>query len=159
MQKILNLIIVPILLFPLLLASCKQSENSEIDALKLQTSLILRDEFSQESDDYVQGENIEFYISLTNITNNEVRLNFNDGQQYDFYISSSNNTEIWRWSDNKGFTLALTELVIPAGETIVVSEIWNQVIAGGDEIPIGSYTAYGSFLEQSPEAKFSFSIQ
>ncbi len=155
----LKLTLISILLFPLLLTSCKESEKSETEESILQTTFILRDVFNQESDSYVQGENIEFYLTLTNISNKEVRLIFGDSQQYDFYINSILNTEVWRWSDDKVFTTALTELVIQAEETIVINDVWDQTLAGGDGIPTGNYTAYGSFFEHTTEAKFDFTIQ
>jgi len=142
-----------------LISGCYDSTNSELEALKLQSHLMLRDNFSQQADSFIQGESIEFFLTLTNTSNKEIRLNFNDGQQYDFYINSSPDTEVWRWSDDKGFTLALTNLTLQVGETAVVSQIWDQTLAGGDSIPTGSYVAYGSFLDQTLEAQFSFTIQ
>ena len=95
---------------------------------------------------------------LTNNSNEAVTLHFNSGQQYDFYITSTPDTEVWGWSGGKGFTQALTELVIPGGESVEVSKIWNQKLSGDKVISSGSYTAFGSFLDQSPEAQFGFTI-
>ena len=152
--------ILKILLFSFLLVSCGGSSDSDdSNNSQLQVSLILRDIFDQESDSFIQGEEIELFLEITYNGSETVTLNFNSGQQYDFYILSSEETELWRWSDGKGFTQALTELVIPAGETFAVTEVWDQTLPGDEIIAIGSYTVFGSFLDQSPEAEFSFTIQ
>jgi hypothetical protein len=70
-----------------------------------------------------------------------------------------NGTEIWRWSDERAFTQASTELVIQAGETVQVSALWDQSLIGGGIVSMGDYIAYGSLVEQSPEANYQFSIQ
>lgn len=147
-----------VLLLSLVLVSCGGSSDSDNDQ-QLETKLILRDSFRQESDSFIQGENIEFLLTVTNNSSDPLTLNFLDGQQYDFYINSSIDTEVWRWSADKAFTQALTELVIQAGESIEISQVWNQTLAGGGVISIGNYFAFGSLLDQSPEAEFNFSIQ
>jgi hypothetical protein len=56
------------------------------------------------------------------------------------------------------FIQSRTELVIPGGGTVEVSIIWNQELSGGEAISIGNYAAFGSFLDQSPEAQIGFTI-
>ena len=149
-----------IVFFSIILSGCGNSSsgNNQGDQ-KLELGLILRDAFTQESNSFVQGENIEFFLVATNNSSNTITLNFIDTQQYDFYISSSTNTEIWRWSADKVFGDALTELVIQAGDSIEISEIWDQSLPGGGTIAIGSYSAAGSLLDQSQEVQFGFTIQ
>lgn len=158
-MKSLRLLLLAIILLPLTLSGCKSSSESEPEVVKLQTSLILRDEFQQQSDSFVQGESIELLLSVTNPSNTDVKLRFSSGQQYDFYIESDSYEEVWRWSANRLFIAALTELLVPAGETVEVSEVWDQQVAADVYLDIGSYKVYGSFLEQSPEAEFAFTIQ
>ena len=86
-------------------------------------------------------------------------MNFSDGQQYDFYITSLSGTEVWRWSSDKAFIQALTQLVIPAQGSVVIKQTWDQTLFAGGNLAIGSYTAFGSLLERSPTAQFSFTIQ
>jgi len=98
-------------------------------------------------------------LEITNNGSETVRLNFNSGQQFDFYILGPEEIELWRWSDDKAFTEALTELVLPAGGSFLVAEVWEQSLPEGGIMPIGSYTVFGSFLNQSPETEFNFRIQ
>lgn len=140
------------------LSGCGGHDPLDIDP-KLEVKLTLIDVFDQESTSFVQGEKIKLSMELTNNHDTAVTLNFDTGQKFDFHIESSQGMELWRWSADKGFTQAQTELTIQAGETIAVSDIWDQTLSGGGSIEIGNSTAYGSFLDQSPEAKFDFSIQ
>ena len=154
-----------------LLANCGgDSDNDETEKPQLQVHLTLLDVFGQKSDGFIQGENIEFSLAITNNADEAVTLHFISTLQYDFYIKSSSDTEIWRWSVGKCFGDALTEWVVPALETVVVTETWDQTLhdpeflgcvqpPGGENIAIGRYTAFGSFLDQSPKAEFNFTIQ
>lgn len=138
-------------------ATAPQSETEE--ASELETQLVLRDKFGQASNSFVQVEDIEFILTVRNNTNQPITMHFNDGQQYDFHVLSSSDVEVWRWSDRRGFIQVLTSLTVSPGIPVEASYIWNQKLIGGADLPIGEYTAVGSFLDQSPEARFDFTIQ
>ena len=132
---------------------------------ELQVNLILKDVFDQEANTFTQGESIEFLLTISNPSYKAVTLNFASSKQYDFIVTTPSGLEMWRWSDTTGFLHVNTELVIPAQETITVSVVWNQILfdgntyPDGDNIAIGSYTASGSLLDQSPIAEYDFTIQ
>lgn len=149
----MNRILRVLLLLPFILTGCEDEDS------RLEVTLILRDKFAQESDSFTQGESIEFFLTVSNNSDNAVILNFSSGLQYDFYIKSSSNVEVWRWSDGKVFTQAQTEITVPAHDTVHVSETWNQELAGGENIAIGRYTASGSFPDKTARADFYFAIQ
>jgi len=143
-----------------LLSGCgASSSNSSEASLQLEQNFNLKDTFSQQSNNFLQGENIELFLVLTNHSANAVTLTFSSGQQYDFYIKSSIDAEVWRWSENKVFTLDTTELTLRAGESVEVSEIWNQEFSGSDMAAVGSYSAFGLFLGQPETLQFDFIIQ
>lgn len=144
-----------ILLITLLVSGCAYTESR---TSPLQINLAIRDTFSQEVNTFTQGDTIRLFLTATNNTNEPIVFNFNDGQQFDFYISSSS-AEVWRWSDDKGFIQILTSLTIPAHDSVEVTATWNQVLSSGGNLAIGNYTALGSFLEQSPSAQQTFTIQ
>lgn len=146
--------IIKSLLLVIALSGCDNSGTPP-----LQTTLILRDKFSQESSHFTQGEPIEFVLTSTNTTNEPITLHFNSAQQFDFYIKPVSDTEIWRWSDDMTFATALTSFTLPAHGTEEAAETWAQTLATGGNIPTGNYTAYGSFLDRTPIAQFSFTIQ
>ena len=131
----------------------------EKDPKSIKTSLVLKDNFSQESNIFTQGGSIEFYLTATNTTNNVVTLNFNSSQQYDFYILNNSSYEIWRWSDDKLFAAALSGISFQAGETKIFSVVWDQKLSTGKNIQIGNYIAKGSLLNQSELSNYNFKIQ
>lgn len=136
------------------IAGCQHAADPSIEV-----DLILRDTFQQKSNSFAQGEAIEFFLTATNVTNKPITLTFSSAQQYDFYITSTSGAEVWRWSSDKSFTTTITQLIVPAQGTVETSETWNQGLQIGGNIPIGSYTAFGSFRDQSAIAQFSFTIQ
>ncbi len=136
-----------------------KTDTTNIEKPQLEVQLVLKDRFGQQVSTFVQGEEISFILTLTNNGSGNALLNYSDSQQYDFYIESSSEIIIWRWSDGRGFTQALTELTIAAEETVEVSQVWDQKLSNDENIPAGIYTAIGSFLEHTSEATSDFAIQ
>ncbi len=159
----MNKIFVLLVFMTFLIAGCDNSNNSSDSANnfipKFQTTLGLRNIYGLESNNFVLGEPITFDLQLTNLSNEEVTLNFTTGQQYDFYIKASSGVDLWRWSVDESFVQSQTSLEISGGESVVVSVTWDQSIFGVGNPGVGNYTVYGSFLDQSPLAQFSFTIQ
>ena len=132
---------------------------TDIEKPLLDVQLILKDQFDQQADIFVQREEVTFFLSVTNNGTGDAQLNFLNSQQYDFYIQSSNGGEAWRWSDDKAFTTALTELSIAVGETVEISQVWDQELSDGENLPVGSYTAFGSLLDYTSNAESELTIQ
>jgi len=137
-----------------IIPSCSISDDTAI-----QVNLVLRDTFSQESSSFIQGETIEFYLKATNTTNEPITLNFSSSQQYDFCIESTSGDGVWRWSADMAFLTVNTKLILPAQSAVEATETWDQTLLTGGNLAIGSYTAFGSFLDQTPTAQFNFTIQ
>jgi len=124
----------------------------------LKTEFSLQDNLRQESSNYLQGEVVRLLLSVTNNGNEEVVLKFSSGQQYDFYVQDSEDVEIWRWSANRLFTQALSEISIPVGVTVNFSELWDQTATDGQTLARGSYTAFGKILGLN-ELTFELNVQ
>ena len=122
-------------------------------------ALILRDTFGQTATSFVQSEEIEFVLAVTNNANVATKLFYNDGYTQDFYVTSSAGTEVWRWADDKVFFPSFTDIVIPPGETLEISATWDQKLSDGTTIEIGSYTAFGSMLYSATEGSIEFTVQ
>ena len=135
------------------------SSNNENNESAVHANLILRDKFNQEASTFIQGEEIDFYLTSNNTTNEPITLTFSDSQQYEFYITSASGGEVWRWSADKVFAQINSQLILPAQGTIEASEDWDQILLVGGSIPIGSYIAFGSFKDQSSIAQFRFVVQ
>jgi len=124
----------------------------------LESAFVIHDSLNQDSKRFSQGEEIEFILSVKNNSSQEGVLAFNSGQQFDFYVEDANNFEVWRWSANQLFTQALTEIKIPAGETVTFKQKWNQRLNNGTLIPTGDYKMYGFVIGQ-PELFIDVVIQ
>ena len=151
--------ILKLLFIALFFVSCGNSSDEIIEPVSLETKLTLRDSFNQEVNTFIQGEDIDVILTLTNNTADEITLNFGSNQQHDLYLISSANVEIWRWSSDKAFLTVITQLVIQSGETKEISTVWNQQLLNGENVSTGDYALFGSFLDQSPEAEIALTIQ
>lgn len=136
-----------------------EANITDIEKPELDAQLLLKDRFEQNSNTFVQGEDITFFLSVTNNGTGDALLNFSNSQQFDFYIQSSSGTETWRWSEDKTFTTALTELPIAIGETVEISQVWDQTLSEGENIPVGNYTAFGSLLDYTSKVENDLTIQ
>ncbi|HOM02357.1 MAG TPA: BsuPI-related putative proteinase inhibitor [Acetivibrio sp.] len=62
-------------------------------------------------------------LTIKNGGKNEVVIMHGSGQKYDFVLLDDKKEEVYRWSEGKGFTMALTETHIPSGKTVEFSEV------------------------------------
>jgi len=58
---------------------------------------------------YSVGEPIIITLKIFNYTEEEITFHFNTGQRYDFIIEDEEGSKIWRWSEEKMFTMVLGE--------------------------------------------------
>lgn len=76
-------------------------------------------------------------LRIRNPRSTPVQLDFTSGQRYDFEIRLPDSTRIWRWSDDKAFTMVLGTETLAPGETRAWIERWES---GGRT---GEFTAFG----------------
>ncbi|NHN30618.1 hypothetical protein G9U52_12325 [Paenibacillus sp. S3N08] len=50
------------------------------------------------------------------------------------------NKEVYRWSNNKAFTAALSKLDLKKDEKLSYTEVWNLQDDQGKPVPSGNYT-------------------
>ncbi len=125
----------------------------------VETNLVLKDSFNQDFDTFIQGEEIEFVLTLLNDTNDELILNYPNSKRYDIYIMSSSDEEVWRWSSGFFFADVESEVVVQPRQIIEVSETWNQRRSNGEDLDLGEYTVYGTFSSNVPVAEFTLYIE
>ena len=135
----------------------RNSEDEELNE-ELTSTFVLNDSLSQETTIFTQDESLHLVLNLTNNTNEEIVLEFNSGQIYDFFIKNNDDIEIWRWSDNQLFTQQISELRIPVGDTIEFKESWDQTLLDGSPLAIGNYTICGFVIGQTENCS-SLTIQ
>ena len=83
---------------------------------------------------------IEFRIALRNISGHELNVRYGSGQRYDIWVYNEKNEEVYQWSYNKAFTMALIETAIKKDGQFTFSEEWLLDDAEGNRVPPGQYT-------------------
>lgn len=78
--------------------------------------------------EYQFGDDIKMTLTVRNISDEPVVLNFSDGQIYDFAIRElPGENEVWQWSSRRAFTQAAWSIVLAPEDRITYSEVWNQL--------------------------------
>jgi hypothetical protein len=78
------------------------------------------------------GRPVRFTLRLTNVTGKTEQLTFPTGQRYDFWVMDGDE-EVWRWSDDRVFTQAITNASIETQGTLVLTENWTPDRSGDFE--------------------------
>jgi len=110
--------------------------NSAIEKAKVRVQM--------DKKEYVTGEKIELSIHILNPSSNSIRLDFGSTQRYDFTILKDKE-EVWRWSSDKMFAMALGSLVIEPYEERSYTEVLET--AG---IAPGEYELAGIITSRPP---------
>ena len=74
--------------------------------------------------EYTAGEQAKLSIDVLNPSSNSIRLDFNSAQRYDFIILKDKE-EVWRWSSDKVFAMALGSLVLNPYEERSYTEVFE----------------------------------
>jgi hypothetical protein len=77
-------------------------------------------------------DSVRFVLQVTNAGEVPETLTFPTGQSYDFAVHA-NGAWLWRWSAEMGFTQAVREVTLAAGETLMFMETWRPP-AGTPEV-------------------------
>ncbi len=114
-------------------------KSSDVTA-DFQVTLLTKDLNEQTSTTFVQGDPINLVLSITNISAATQTLSFPSAQQYDFVLKNGSGDEVWRWSNSYAFAGALSSYELAPGETRIITEQWDQVVAeDGTLLATGSY--------------------
>ncbi len=94
-------------------------------------------------------------LSLLNNGDQAVRINHNSGQKFDFVARDKDGGELYRWSDGRMFTMALTSTVIGPGEEVFFSAVLDEEtyapIADDIASVTGSITGTSSDFNINPD--------
>lgn len=90
------------------------------------------------------GESVPLKLRIENISGKALNLTVGY-TPYDFIVTASDGTEVWRWSYRKTFPLAAISLTLQPGEVKEYSETWYQLDKEGYPVLPGTYTVRGFF--------------
>ena len=83
---------------------------------------------------------LELAFALNNRSGKDIMIEHGSGKQYDILIYNENKDEVYRWSNNRAFTLALITRELKAGDTLSFEETWDGTDNEGKALPAGEYT-------------------
>jgi hypothetical protein len=106
---------------------------------------------------YRVGEPVRIAFRVANVSRETIELRFPSGQQYDFVIYR-NEKPVWHWSKDRAFTMAFSTRKLKAGEELVFSEDWNQILDDSKEAEPGLYKVAASLTTSGPQRLEAWAI-
>ena len=130
------------------LAACGDTVDEETEPT-FRTTLSIRDTSGMEQTVFHRGEEIEFVLRVTNITNATATVVSGSSQIADFTVTSSTGgSPVWIWSYGKGFATVITNTVLAPLETVTITTIWDQSDIYNSLVPVGNYSAQGWMVHE-----------
>jgi hypothetical protein len=99
---------------------------------------------------YKTGETMAIALTVLNTGSSLLEITFTSGQKYDFYLYNGAKL-IWKWSRDKMFTQALSNLTLVPNKPLTFVITFNQVLLSGEAIGPGRYQLKGSLCAQDHE--------
>lgn len=94
------------------------------------------------------GDSVHLLLQVTNAGSAAMELQFRSGQTYDFAVLQGER-ELWRWSNDQMFTMALRSERWEPGETRRYEAVWRPAPGTrGDFVAVGQVTAHNEPVEQ-----------
>ena len=78
-----------------------------------------------------------------------INLMFSSGQQFEVTITDEAGTEVYRFSEGRGFTMALVYKTINPGEAFKWQDEWDMTNKDGEKLTSGNYKADIKILAKS----------
>jgi len=97
---------------------------------------------------YGLRETIKIVYAVENRSKQPVTLSFTSSKMFDVW-ATRDGKEVWRWSDGKAYTMALTWLTLAPGERRTFDAEWNQKDKRGEQVPPGVYEIWGELTASS----------
>ncbi|MFB6268467.1 MAG: BsuPI-related putative proteinase inhibitor [Halobacterium sp.] len=76
---------------------------------------------------------VDLALTVENTGDDPVTLSFRDGQRAEYVAERADGSEVWRYSDGRGFTMALGTEELAPGDTVTYEATWHDP-------PSGDYT-------------------
>ena len=105
-----------------------------------------------------QSTHCDITVTARNKGNKPLMLKFNTAQQYEFYAKDENQRIVWKWSNDRVFAEALTDVTLAPGEMFSRSAKWNYLRNDGYRVKAGKYQIMGAITVQ-PQGRYSKPLQ
>jgi hypothetical protein len=109
--------------------------KDEVDSTDSNVSI---EDLTTKLDLNAREDGTDISITLANTATEDVDLTFTSGQKYEIVIEDQAGQEVYRYSIDKSFIMALQNEQIKAGEEITWKETWDY-LQTGERIPSGEY--------------------
>jgi hypothetical protein len=85
-------------------------------------------------------DKISIHFDIKNTSEKDLLITYGSGQQYDILIYNEQHEEVYKWSHNKAFTMALITRQLDKSGQLVFYEEWNLKDNKDTPVPAGKYT-------------------
>lgn len=103
---------------------------------------------------YSVGEPIKMTFKIFNCNEEDVVFHFNTSQRYDFIIEDEEGNEVWRWSKDMMFAMALGEEILkPTNSEVIYKAEYKGKLSPG------YYKITGVFIAQEKPMSGSIIIE
>ena len=137
-----------ILLFPLLILGCENLADENTDEIitpnPLTTEFLIKDKFGQEVTTFTVGEEITFEIVVQNTTIEDVTYQLTE-PGHDIMINQGQ-AQIWSKFYGFAFPQVITDSIINASDTLILSATWTGLDNNGDPVDPGDYNIVPSLF-------------
>ena len=100
---------------------------------------------------YKTGEPVRMTLTVENTGRQPETLRFSSGQQYDFTVMQAGK-EVWRWSADRFFIQALTQVTLAPGGKRSFAEFWPQKDNQGRQVKPGEYQVQAVMTVSGPRS-------
>ena len=102
---------------------------------------VMEANFKTEASYKLQDSHVVFSFQLTNVSDQVQQYVFSSGQQFEIVVTDQAGQEVYRYSHDKFFTMALIMGSLQPGEIMEWQEAWDKKDQDGNPVPAGSYKA------------------
>ncbi|PKM51401.1 MAG: hypothetical protein CVV02_07290 [Firmicutes bacterium HGW-Firmicutes-7] len=134
-----------------LAALLNNTANAIEDELKPSEQPIVEGKFETTGSYEIENDKVVFNFELMSHFAEAKELQFGSGQQYEITITDEDGKEVYRYSDDKFFTLALIFKIIGPGESIKWQDEWDMTNKDGKKLTTGNYKAEINVIVLSEE--------
>ncbi|MDD4494656.1 MAG: BsuPI-related putative proteinase inhibitor [Eubacteriales bacterium] len=98
-------------------------------------------------------DSVKLDLSLKNISEEDLKFYFSSGQRFDIFITGHEGEEVYRWSHDKCFTMAIIDIDLKKGEKLSFLEVWDYLDNEGNRVQSGKYSITVKLLAKLKNGK------